>query len=445
MSENKLPKDSGSTQEFQTGAHRDNPSGKGRCDLLPLDTLCALTSDNFFGLLHQFITEQNDEYAEKAIHLVINRLGEKYTPKPLGENNEPIDAEREPNQLVYATLLDASLLYEAGAMKYGSNNWKKGMPVKRYVDSAIRHYIKAMAGWVDEPHFRACIWNLTNAIWTSKNKPEMWNEPVAPYDIVDDETKDNKEEIKMTENGMTFNDALRMLLTACTENPDTDQNPQSRPQGWDEAIALIGSALVNKEPEPEPEEVIDTFTGEYTFLANGYPAPVRYDGMTFNNVVSAFQAAKTLDKDEREQFVWADPRTAVRLGHNITLRPDWEDIKVSVMTALVTCKFCCNDVLTDKLLATGDKKIIAGKGAHTDSFWGVDKNGEGENMLGQILMTVRSTLARKRDTRSFSDAIRLYWVVGDNDEEEPSLFWLTQEDVDWHEDHNFTVTPFLNL
>ena len=66
-------------------------------------------------------------------------------------------------------------------------------------------------------------------------------------------------------------------------------------------------------------------------------------------------------------------------------------------------------------------------------------------MLGQILMTVRSTLARKRDTRSFSDAIRLYWVVGDNDEEEPSLFWLTQEDVDWHEDHNFTVTPFLNL
>ena len=31
-----IPKDSGATREFSTGAHRDAAVGKGRCDLLPL-------------------------------------------------------------------------------------------------------------------------------------------------------------------------------------------------------------------------------------------------------------------------------------------------------------------------------------------------------------------------------------------------------------------------
>lgn len=32
-----------------------------------------------------------------------------------------------------------AMIYEAGALKYGEHNWKKGIPLSRYLDSAERH------------------------------------------------------------------------------------------------------------------------------------------------------------------------------------------------------------------------------------------------------------------------------------------------------------------
>ena len=50
--------------------------------------------------------------------------------------------------------------YELGSVKYGDDNYLRGMPIKRFVDSALRHLFKAMEGQVDEDHFVAAIWNL---------------------------------------------------------------------------------------------------------------------------------------------------------------------------------------------------------------------------------------------------------------------------------------------
>ena len=70
-------------------------------------------------------------------------------------------------------LLELSVHFEDGARKYDDNNWKKGMPVRCYVDSAIRHYIKLQCDWPDEPHDRAVLWNIVCGIWTATNKPEL--------------------------------------------------------------------------------------------------------------------------------------------------------------------------------------------------------------------------------------------------------------------------------
>ncbi len=55
---------------------------------------------------------------------------------------------------------------EEGAKKYGDRNWEKGQPVSRYLDSALRHLFKYMAGHKDERHDVAAAWNLLAMIET---------------------------------------------------------------------------------------------------------------------------------------------------------------------------------------------------------------------------------------------------------------------------------------
>lgn len=54
--------------------------------------------------------------------------------------------------------------FEAGAKKYGERNWEKGIPINSFIDSAIRHVMKYMAGMDDEDHLVAAAWNLMCAM-----------------------------------------------------------------------------------------------------------------------------------------------------------------------------------------------------------------------------------------------------------------------------------------
>lgn len=57
-------------------------------------------------------------------------------------------------------------LFESGALKYGESNWRKGMPLNRYLDSAMRHMVKFMDGQRDEDHAIAVVWNMMCLIET---------------------------------------------------------------------------------------------------------------------------------------------------------------------------------------------------------------------------------------------------------------------------------------
>lgn len=48
---------------------------------------------------------------------------------------------------------------ERGASKYGERNWEKGQPLGEYFNSCLRHLQKWWAGWDDEPHLAAFVWN----------------------------------------------------------------------------------------------------------------------------------------------------------------------------------------------------------------------------------------------------------------------------------------------
>ncbi|MBQ3915918.1 MAG: NADAR family protein [Ruminococcus sp.] len=136
--------------------------------------------------------------------------------------------------------------------------------------------------------------------------------------------------------------------------------------------------------------MINLFRGENYFLSNFYEKPLTYDGITYQNSEAAFQAQKTTDIDVRRQFADLDPSAAKKMGRKLSLRPDWEQVKVQVMYEVVSAKFSQNPDLKEMLIATGDQELIEGND-WGDRIWG-QVDGNGQNLLGKILMRVRDEL-----------------------------------------------------
>ena len=145
---------------------------------------------------------------------------------------------------------------------------------------------------------------------------------------------------------------------------------------------------------------ITSFRGDYDFLSNFHEAPVEFDGIRYLNNEAAFQAQKCLDRKDRQAFASLLPGAAKRKGRSVSLRPDWEQVKVGLMTEIVRAKFAQNPDLAERLVLTGGSRLIEGNTWH-DTFWGVDSNtGKGANHLGIILMQVREELKGRQEAQA---------------------------------------------
>lgn len=141
---------------------------------------------------------------------------------------------------------------------------------------------------------------------------------------------------------------------------------------------------------------IKEFQDEYRFLSNFWELdnPISFEGLSYRTTEHAYQAAKTLDKEERIKI--RDLKSAgqtKRAGKDLKLREDWEQVKLSVMEYIVKQKFQRNKNLKKKLIETGNVEIIEGNTWH-DNFWGACTCGScrhkvKENNLGKILMKLR--------------------------------------------------------
>ena len=130
------------------------------------------------------------------------------------------------------------------------------------------------------------------------------------------------------------------------------------------------------------------FRGKYEFLSNFYPCLIvdrNYPDLIYNSVEAAFQATKTLNREERKSLTHIDPSQARMRRRNLKLREDWENIKDSVMTYYCRQKFS-DPELRRKLIAV-DKPIVEDN-FWKDRYWGV-YNGTGQNKLGKILTKIR--------------------------------------------------------
>lgn len=135
------------------------------------------------------------------------------------------------------------------------------------------------------------------------------------------------------------------------------------------------------------------FFEEHSFLSNFHYCFVPYEQRVFKCTEAAYMSAKTLDPVVKTKFTAYLGVEAKKEGRIVTLRPDWNETKVNVMSEVLLSKFVNNSELRSKLLATGDKVLIEAN-HWNDKFWGCDyKTREGENMLGRLLMHTRWVLS----------------------------------------------------
>lgn len=145
------------------------------------------------------------------------------------------------------------------------------------------------------------------------------------------------------------------------------------------------------------QPTIDSFSGRYRFLSNFWYVDIPFEGTTYPSLEHAYQAAKTKDPSKRVLVrACQTPGHAKRAGQGLTLRADWEKVKLRIMEQLLRHKFdpLHNRRLADALVETHPCMLIEGN-HWGDTFWGVC-NGKGENHLGKLLMMIRSDLVLGR-------------------------------------------------
>lgn len=145
-------KDSNERTKFETGAVRDMSVGKGKFIYMPYDVMYEISDyDLFFDYISEFQKTGDVQFIISLIR----------------------DVSKDFFLNTYSALLEVAIHFEEGCNKYGIDNWRKGINISSFVDSATRHYCKHKAGWTDEIHSRGTLWNLICLVWTMKNKPEM--------------------------------------------------------------------------------------------------------------------------------------------------------------------------------------------------------------------------------------------------------------------------------
>jgi hypothetical protein len=160
-----VTKYSGNQDNYDTGDVRDISDNKSRFDLIPLEILdllqqsyggMALDIDNSIPYYTGFI-DTEEIRVDLIPELILNRLGG---------------------------------LYYRGALKYGINNYQKGMPLSRYYQSLLRHLIQWVAGDSSEDHLSSVIWNVASIMWTEHAiKSGQLNSDLADVGVLFNEPK----------------------------------------------------------------------------------------------------------------------------------------------------------------------------------------------------------------------------------------------------------------
>lgn len=111
--------------------------------------------------------EMNFQGIEKADKYLNGAVRDNSTGKGAFELISPIAIER------------IAIVYEKGAKQKGERNWENGIPLGRFMQSAMRHMNQYLEGKRDEDHLAMAAWNIIGLIHTE----EMIRRGVLPSSL----------------------------------------------------------------------------------------------------------------------------------------------------------------------------------------------------------------------------------------------------------------------
>lgn len=142
----------------------------------------------------------------------------------------------------------------------------------------------------------------------------------------------------------------------------------------------------------ETKRAVYFFTTAFHPLDNYSAHTIRIWGKTFPTAEHAFQWKKfsTVHKAVAKQiFKQGSPEAAKQVAkkHKGIIPQKWFDVRVSVMKNILTAKAKQHDDVREVLRKSKRRIII--ENSPIDSFWGIGKDGNGQNIVGKIWMEIR--------------------------------------------------------
>lgn len=100
------------------------------------------------------------------------------TQFPSGAQRDMSEHKGDMVSIPWESVLRLSRHYEDGAKKYRRWNFRQGIPMSSYLDSALRHLAKYMSGCDDEDHLSAAAFNILGAMLVEQQTPELIDIPM---------------------------------------------------------------------------------------------------------------------------------------------------------------------------------------------------------------------------------------------------------------------------
>ena len=179
----------------------------------------------------------------------------------------------------------------------------------------------------------------------------------------------------------------------------TDTPPKKTANAWSTPLTPPEAPTPPPERQDNPINGSIKFRGAKSSFSNFYPTPIHAWNITFKSVEHAYTYYKAMTMHEP---VLADEilacRTAMNakaIGDKITTNENWQNIKKNVMYFLLRQKAKQYRQFNGDLKASQNKILVEDT---VNEYWARGKTGNGQNVLGRLLMTLRQDLPLCKDT-----------------------------------------------